>query len=121
MVGCIKNKVFAAVFVVRRSVAIHTFNTMNHFFLAGQMTIIDRGVGVGRNKGEVEKDKEGIQSVKVLGQRMTWLSKNLSINSKTLYSQRILSMQTSTKAGLPNSNADLRPSLNCSGRSTFCP
>jgi hypothetical protein len=32
---------------------------------------------VGRNKGEVEKDEEGIQSVKVLGQRMAWLLKKI--------------------------------------------
>jgi multimeric flavodoxin WrbA len=75
--GLYKNKVSAAVVAVRRSGAIHTFNTMTHFFLAGQMILIGRGIGVGRNKGEVEKDEEGIQSVKVLGQRMGWLLKKI--------------------------------------------
>jgi len=75
--GLYKNKVSAAVVAVRRSGAIHTFNTMTHFFLAGQMVLIGRGIGVGRNKGEVEKDEEGIQSVKVLGQRMAWLLKKI--------------------------------------------
>jgi multimeric flavodoxin WrbA len=75
--GLYKNKVSAAVVAVRRSGAIHTFNTMTHFFLAGQMILIGRGIGVGRNKGEVEKDEEGIQSVKVLGQRMAWLLKKV--------------------------------------------
>jgi multimeric flavodoxin WrbA len=75
--GLYKNKVSAAVVAVRRSGAIHTFNTMTHFFLAGQMILIGRGIGVGRNKGEVEKDEEGIQSVKVLGQRMAWLLKKI--------------------------------------------
>jgi multimeric flavodoxin WrbA len=50
---------------------------MSHFFLAGQMIIIGRGIGVGRDKGEVEKDEEGMQSVRALGQRMAWLLKKL--------------------------------------------
>jgi multimeric flavodoxin WrbA len=49
--GLYRNKVSAAVVAVRRSGAIHTFNTMTHFFLAGQMILIGRGIGVGRNKG----------------------------------------------------------------------
>jgi multimeric flavodoxin WrbA len=50
---------------------------MNHFFLAGQMIIVGRGIGIGRDKGDVEKDKEGLQMVKTLGQRMAWLLKKL--------------------------------------------
>ena len=75
--GMYKNKVGAVVVAVRRSGAIHTLDTMSHFFLAGQMIIIGRGIGVGRDKGEVEKDEEGMQSVKALGQRMAWLLKKL--------------------------------------------
>jgi len=75
--GMYKNKVGAAVVAVRRSGAIHTLDTMSHFFLAGQMIIIGRGIGVGRDKGEVEKDEEGMQSVRALGQRMAWLLKKL--------------------------------------------
>lgn len=75
--GMYKNKVGAAVVAVRRSGAIHTLDSLLHFFLAGQMIIIGRGLGVGREKGEVEKDKEGIQAVKALGQRMAWLLKKV--------------------------------------------
>jgi multimeric flavodoxin WrbA len=75
--GMYKNKVGAAVVAVRRSGAMHTLDTLSHFFLAGQMIIIGRGIGVGRDKGEVEKDEEGMQAVKVLGQRMAWLLKKL--------------------------------------------
>ena len=75
--GMYKNKVGAIVAAVRRSGAIHTLDTMGHYFLAGQMIIIGRGIGVGRDKGEVEKDKEGMQGVKALGQRMAWLLKKL--------------------------------------------
>jgi multimeric flavodoxin WrbA len=77
--GMYKNKVGAIVVAVRRSGAIHTLDTMSHFFLAGQMIIIGRGIGLGRDKGEVEKDEEGIQAVKALGQRMAWLLKKLYV------------------------------------------
>jgi len=41
------------------------------------MIIVGRGIGIGRNKGDVEKDEEGLQMVKTLGQRMAWLLKKL--------------------------------------------
>jgi multimeric flavodoxin WrbA len=75
--GMYKNKIGAAVVAVRRSGAVHTLHTMSHFFLAGQMVIVGRAIGVGRNKGEVEKDEEGLQATKALGQRMSWLLKKL--------------------------------------------
>jgi len=45
---------------VRRSGAIHTLDTMDHFFLSGEIVIVGRAIGVGRVKEEVEKDGEGI-------------------------------------------------------------
>ncbi len=71
------NKVGAAVVALRRTGGIYTIDSLNHFFLAGQMIIAGRGIGIGRNKGDVEKDEEGIQMVKTLGQRMAWLLKKL--------------------------------------------
>jgi multimeric flavodoxin WrbA len=76
--GLYKNKVGASVVALRRTGGIHTVDSMNHFFLAGQMIIVGRGIGIGRNIGEVEKDQEGIQMVKALGQRMAWLLKKVS-------------------------------------------
>ena len=75
--GMYVNKVAAAVVAVRRSGAIHTMDSMNHFFLGGQMIIIGRAIGVGRDKGDVEKDEEGIQAVKLLGKRMAWCLQKL--------------------------------------------
>ncbi len=75
--GMYKNKVGAAVIAARRTGAIHTLDTMSHFFLSAEIIIAGRGIGFGREKGEVEKDEEGIQQVKVLGQRMAWLLKKL--------------------------------------------
>jgi len=75
--GMNKNKVGAAVVAVRRSGAIHTMDTINHFFLGQEMIIVGRGIGFGRDKGEVEKDEEGVRTVKALGQRMAWILKKL--------------------------------------------
>jgi hypothetical protein len=41
------------------------------------MIIVGRGIGFGREKGEVEKDEEGITLVKSLGQRMAWLLRKI--------------------------------------------
>jgi multimeric flavodoxin WrbA len=75
--GMYRNKVGAAVVAYRRSGAVHTLDGMNHLFLSGQMIIVGRSIGVGREKGEVEKDEEGMQAIKVLGQRMAWLLRKL--------------------------------------------
>jgi multimeric flavodoxin WrbA len=63
--GMYVNKVAVSVVAVRRSGAIHTMDSMNHFFLGAQMIIVGRAIGVGRDKGDVEKDEEGIQAVKI--------------------------------------------------------
>ena len=75
--GLYKNKVGASVVALRRTGGIHTLDSLNHFFLAGQMIIVGRAIGIGRNIGEVEKDEEGLQMVKNLGQRMAWLVNKL--------------------------------------------
>jgi multimeric flavodoxin WrbA len=69
----LKKKVGASVVTMRRSGAIHTLDTMDHFFLSGEMIIVGRAIGVGRARGEVVKDAEGIELVTSLGQRMAWL------------------------------------------------
>jgi multimeric flavodoxin WrbA len=68
-----KKKVGASVVTMRRSGAIHTLDTMDHFFLSGEIIIVGRAIGIGRARGEVEKDLEGIELVTSLGQRMAWL------------------------------------------------
>jgi multimeric flavodoxin WrbA len=75
--GMFKNKVGGAVVAVRRTGATHALATMNHFFLIGEIIIVGRGVGVGRNIGEVEKDAEGLGLARSLGQRMAWLLKKI--------------------------------------------
>jgi multimeric flavodoxin WrbA len=75
-----RRKAGAAVVAVRRAGAIHAFDTLNHFFLIGQMIIPGSSywnVGIGRNIGEVEKDEEGINTMRTLGKNMAWLLKAL--------------------------------------------
>jgi multimeric flavodoxin WrbA len=76
-----RRKVGAGVVAVRRAGAIHAFDSINHFFLISQMIIPGSSywnIGIGREKGEVEKDDEGINTMKVLGTNMAWLLKRLS-------------------------------------------
>ena len=75
-----KRKVGAAVIAVRRAGSIHAFDTINHFFLITQMIVPGSrywNMGFGLEKGEVEKDEEGIQIMEVLGENMAWLLKRL--------------------------------------------
>lgn len=72
-----RNKVGAAVVALRRTGALHTLDTLIHFFLSGETIFVGRAISIGRDKGEVEKDEEGIQQAKALGQRMAWLLKKL--------------------------------------------
>lgn len=76
-----KRKVGAAVVAVRRAGSVHTFDSINHFFLIGQMIIpgsIYWNMGIGRAKGEVEQDEEGLQTMKTLGQNIAWLLKKIN-------------------------------------------
>jgi multimeric flavodoxin WrbA len=75
--GMHRNKVGAVVAAFRRSGAMHSVDTMNHFLLSQEIFIVGRAIGVGMDKGDVEKDEEGIQTVKALGERMAWLLKKL--------------------------------------------
>lgn len=76
--GMFRRKIGAAVVAVRRAGAIHAFDALNHFFLISEMIVPGSSywnIGIGREPGEVEKDAEGIETMKVLGQNMAWLLK----------------------------------------------
>ena len=73
-------KIGAAVVAVRRGGSIHAFDSMNHFFLISQMIIPGSrywNMGFGLEKGEVEKDDEGLKTMQILGQNMAWLLKKI--------------------------------------------
>jgi len=61
----------------RRSGGMHTIETMNHFFFGNELIIAGRAMSVAREKGEVEKDEEGVQSAQTLGQKIAWIVKKL--------------------------------------------
>ena len=74
----LRRKVGAAVVAVRRAGAIHALDSLDHFFLINEMIIPGSSywnIGIGRDIGDVEKDEEGIQTMKTLGQNMAWLLK----------------------------------------------
>jgi multimeric flavodoxin WrbA len=76
----LKRKVGAAVIAVRRAGAIHAIDSINHFFLINEMIIPGSSywnLAVGREKGDVLKDEEGMKTMKVLGENMAWLMKRL--------------------------------------------
>lgn len=76
----LKRKVGAAVVAVRRGGSIHAFDTINHLFLISEMIISGScywNLGIGREKGEIENDEEGIRTMRILGENMAWLLKKL--------------------------------------------
>ena len=75
-----KRKVGAAVVAVRRAGGIPTFDAINHFFLISQMIIPASSywnIGIGRQKGDVASDEEGLKTMEDLGVNMAWLIKKL--------------------------------------------
>jgi multimeric flavodoxin WrbA len=69
------------VVAVRRGGATHAFDTINHFFLIRQMIVPGScywNMGIGRDKGEVETDEEGIRTMTMLGENMAWVLKRLT-------------------------------------------
>ena len=78
--GIFRRKVGAAVVAVRRAGAIHAFDALNHFFLISEMIVPGSSywnIGIGLQPGDVERDEEGIQTMKTLGQNMAWLLKKV--------------------------------------------
>ena len=75
-----RRKVGAAVVAVRRAGAIHAFDSINHFFLIGEMIVPGSSywnIGIGREIGEVEDDAEGMATMETLGRNMAWLMRKL--------------------------------------------
>lgn len=80
----LKRKVGAAIVAVRRGGEIHAFDTINHLFLIAEMLVPGScywNMGFGREKGEVEKDQEGIKTMTVLGENMAWLLKRVCVST----------------------------------------
>ena len=78
--GLFTHKVGASVAAVRRAGSVTTLDSLNHFFLYGQMMIPGStywNLGIGMAPGDVEKDDEGINTMKNLGRNFAWLLKKI--------------------------------------------
>ncbi|WP_298667397.1 flavodoxin family protein [uncultured Methanofollis sp.] len=78
--GMFTRKAGAAVVAVRRAGAVHAYDTINHLFGISQMVTVGSSywnLGIGLAPGDVEKDKEGLQTMQNLGQNMAWLLKKI--------------------------------------------
>ena len=79
--GMFRRKAGAAVVAVRRAGAMHAFDALNHFFLISEMIVPGSSywnIAIGREPGDVERDEEGIETMRVLGRNMAWLLKKLN-------------------------------------------
>ncbi len=77
----LRRKVGAAITVARRGGQVHAFDSMNHFFLINEMIVPGStywNMGIGRDKGDVAGDEEGLNTMRALGQNLAWLLERLS-------------------------------------------
>ena len=80
-----KRKVGASVVAVRRAGGVSTFNNLNNFFTIMQMMLVGSSywnMGYGMEEGEVNKDDEGLQTMRNLGKNMSWLLKSIESGKK---------------------------------------
>jgi multimeric flavodoxin WrbA len=76
--GLFRQKVGASVVAVRRTGGSSTFDSLNHYITYSEMVLASSNywnVIHGRAVGEVEKDDEGKQIMRILGKNMAWLLK----------------------------------------------
>jgi multimeric flavodoxin WrbA len=74
-----KRKVGASVVAVRRSGAIHALDTMDHFFLSGEMVIVGRALASSRAK-ERWKGRRGMETREIApGSGWHGCSKNCTV------------------------------------------
>lgn len=72
----LRHKVGAAVAAVRRGGAVHTVDTINHFFMISEMVIPGStywNFGMGGPIGAVNDDAEGLKNMRNLGENIVWL------------------------------------------------
>ena len=82
-----QHKVGAAVTAARRGGALNALDAMNHFFMLQDMFIVGSSywpMAYGQMPGEVQKDEEGLDTMKNLGQNMAYLLKALEERPKSL-------------------------------------
>ena len=74
------HKVGASVTAARRGGALNTLDAMNHFFMLQNMYIVGSSywpMVYGQMPGDVQKDEEGLETMKNLGQNMAYILKRM--------------------------------------------
>jgi len=77
----LRRKVGAAIVVGRRAGQNFTFAQLNYFFLLSEMIVPGStywNIAIGRRKGEVAEDREGLDTVRTMAANMAWLMKKLA-------------------------------------------
>jgi multimeric flavodoxin WrbA len=85
--GLLRQKVAAALVAVRRTGGSATFDSLSHYLSYSEMIIATSNywnIIHGRAAGEVNKDDEGVQIMKVLGKNMSWLLKMKEATAATI-------------------------------------
>lgn len=75
-----RHKVGAAITAARRGGALNALDAMNHFFMLQNMFVVGSSywpMAYGQMPGDVQKDEEGLNTMKALGQNMAYLLKAL--------------------------------------------
>lgn len=75
-----QHKVGAAVTAARRGGALNALDAMNHFFMLQNMFVVGSfywSMAYGQMPGDVQKDEEGLNTMKALGENMAYLLKAL--------------------------------------------
>jgi len=78
--GMLRYKAGAAITVSRRTGASQALMALNSFFSCLEMFIVCSNypnMGIGMDKGDVEKDSQGLETMQVLGRNMAFLLKKL--------------------------------------------
>lgn len=78
--GLFARKIGAAVIANRRGGATNVLDSINHMFLMSRMIVPGStywNFGVGRERGEVADDQEGLANMKDLGETIAWLLESL--------------------------------------------
>ena len=77
---CFSRKIGAGVCAVRRAGSIHVLDSINHFFFISDMIVPGSSywnMSLSRDIGEYQNDKEGINTMRRLGENIVWLLEKL--------------------------------------------